>query len=37
MWLKYCNYPLGSLTEYFDFEDVEPVMGDLQRMEAKVL
>lgn len=34
---KDCNYPLGKLTEYFDFADVEPVMADLQGMEAKVL
>lgn len=31
------NYPLGTLTEYFNFEDVEPVMADLQGMKAKVL
>ncbi len=31
------NYPLGKLTEYFDFADVEPVAADLQAMEAKVL
>ena len=32
-----CNYPLGSLTEYFYFEDVESVLADLQGMEDKVL
>jgi len=29
---KKWNYPLGSLTEYFAFDDVKPVMRDLRRM-----
>ncbi len=31
------NYRIGSLTEYFQFPDVEEVWDDLRQMQAKVL
>ncbi|MGF1477989.1 MAG: GIY-YIG nuclease family protein [Cyanophyceae cyanobacterium] len=31
------NYPIGSLTEYFQFERVEPVLQELYQMQPKVL
>jgi len=31
------NYPIGSLTEYFKFSAVEPVLQDLRQMRRKVL
>ncbi|MGL4500077.1 MAG: GIY-YIG nuclease family protein, partial [Planktothrix sp.] len=31
------NYPIGTLTEYFRFPKVEPVLRDLTGMEAKAL
>lgn len=31
------NYRIGSLTEYFQFSDVEDVLNDLRQMEPKVL
>jgi len=31
------NYPLGSLTEYFQFDDVKPVLCDLYEMKPKLL
>lgn len=31
------NYPIGSLTEYFKFADVKPVLNDLFEMNAKEL
>jgi hypothetical protein len=31
------NYPIGKLTEYFKFDDVESVLDDLRRMKPKVL
>jgi hypothetical protein len=31
------NYPIGTLTEYFRFPTVEPVLRDLTGMEAKAL
>ena len=31
------NYPIGSLTEYFQFDDVKPVLCDLYGMKPKVL
>ncbi|CAD5988566.1 hypothetical protein PCC9214_05411 (plasmid) [Planktothrix tepida] len=34
---KAFNYPIGSLTEYFKFVDVKPVLNDLFEMEAKEL
>lgn len=34
---KAFNYPIGSLTEYFKFADVKPVLNDLFEMEAKEL
>ncbi|MFM6456049.1 MAG: GIY-YIG nuclease family protein, partial [Planktothrix sp.] len=34
---KAFNYPIGSLTEYFKFSDVKPVLNDLFEMEAKEL
>lgn len=34
---KAFNYPIGSLTEYFKFTDVKPVLNDLFEMEAKEL
>jgi len=34
---KDCNYRIGSLTEYFQFPDVEVVWDDLRQMKPKVL
>jgi hypothetical protein len=34
---KEFNYKIGKLTEYFKFDDVEPVLRDLRRMKPKVL
>ena len=34
---KEFNYPIGSLTEYYKFDDVAPVKDDLYSMEQKVL
>jgi hypothetical protein len=31
------NYPIGSLTEYFQFDDVKPVLCDLYEMKQKLL
>jgi hypothetical protein len=31
------NYRIGSLTEYFQFPDVEEVWDDLRQMKPKVL
>lgn len=31
------NYPIGKLTEYFKFSEVEPILTDLERMESKNL
>jgi hypothetical protein len=31
------QYPIGSLTEYFAFEDIAPVLRDLRRMKPKEL
>lgn len=31
------KYPIDSLTEYFQFDDVKPVLRDLRRMKPKVL
>ncbi len=31
------NHPIGTLTEYFQFEAVEPVLQDLYQMRAKAL
>ena len=31
------NYRIGKLTEYFKFDDVEPVLDDLYQMKPKVL
>jgi hypothetical protein len=31
------NYKIGKLTEYFKFDDVEPVLRDLRQMKPKVL
>ena len=34
---KEFNHHIGSLTEYYKFDDVKPVLRDLQRMKPKVL
>ena len=34
---KEFNYKIGKLTEYFKFDDVEPVLLDLRQMKPKVL
>ena len=34
---KAFNYPICTLTEYFQFDDVEPVIADLLQMNDKVL
>lgn len=34
---KSCNYRIGTLTEYFQFPDVKPILHDLSQMEPKVL
>jgi hypothetical protein len=34
---KEFNYKIGKLTEYFKFDDVEPVLLDLHQMKPKVL
>ena len=34
---KEFNYKIGKLTEYFKFDDVEPVLRDLRQMKPKVL
>ena len=31
------NYKIGKLTEYFKFDDIEPVLRDLRQMKPKVL
>ena len=31
------SYPIGQLTEYYSFKDVEPVLADLSSMKPKVL
>lgn len=31
------NYPIGTLTEYFQFPNVKPVLRDLHGMEVKIL
>jgi transcriptional regulator with XRE-family HTH domain len=31
------NYKIGKLTEYFKFDEVEPVLRDLRQMKPKVL
>jgi hypothetical protein len=31
------NYRIGKLTEYYRFEDVQPVFDDLQQMHPKQL
>lgn len=34
---KAFNYPIGSLTEYFQFPQVKAILNDLHKMEPKVL
>ena len=34
---KAFNYPIGTLTEYYKFDESEPVLRDLQQMTPKVL
>jgi hypothetical protein len=34
---KEFNYKIGKLTEYFKFDDIEPVLWDLRQMKPKVL
>jgi hypothetical protein len=34
---KEFNYKIGKLTEYFKFDDIEPVLRDLRRMKPQVL
>lgn len=34
---KEFNYKIGNLTEYFKFDDIEPVLRDLRQMKPKVL
>lgn len=34
---KAFNYPIGTLTEYFKFEEVKSILTDLQQMTPKVL
>ncbi len=34
---KEFNYPIGKLTEYYQFDDIESVLADLESMEQKVL
>ena len=34
---KEFNYKIGKLTEYFKFDDVEPVLLDLRQMKPKIL
>lgn len=31
------NYPIGTLTEYFNFQNVQPVLQDLRQIKPKVL
>ena len=31
------NYPIGTLTEYYKFKEIEPVLSDLQQMTPKIL
>ncbi len=35
--IKKFNYKIGKLTEYFKFDNVEPVLQDLRRMSNKAL
>jgi hypothetical protein len=41
LYFKYCykefNYRIGKLTEYFKFDEVEPVLSDLRQMKPKIL
>ena len=34
---KEFNYRIGKLTEYFKFDEVEPVLSDLRQMKPKIL